>query len=278
MFFCCCPQEQKIRKITLAGGGGIELIEIETVNRCNGTCSFCPVNAHEPQRKYAKMTDELFRKIIDELSEIKYSGIISLYSNNEPFLDERIIEFHKYAHEKLPYAYFRLYTNGLPLTFSKFMEIMPFLDELRIDNYNDKKEFNTPELEKIYSYLQENEEIRRRVTFDFRLLNEVLSSRGGLASNKKNADNKRLADVVCPLPFRQFVIRPTGEISLCCNDALGKYTLGDLNTQNIQEIWHSEKYDAVRREMIANGRKNLTLCRDCDSIFLPVSVADMKHK
>ena len=44
----------------------IKEIEIETVNRCNGKCSFCPVNANEPQREYAKMSTELFYKIIQE--------------------------------------------------------------------------------------------------------------------------------------------------------------------------------------------------------------------
>ena len=248
-------------------------------NRCNGTCPFCPVNVNEKQRPYAKMTEELFRKIIDELAEMDYSGEIALFSNNEPFLDERIIEFHRYANERLPHAIFQLFTNGSLLTFEKFMEIMPCLDCLTIDNYNDKMKINTPELQKIYDYLQkkENEELSRRVTFSFRLHNEVLTSRGGQAPNKKGKNDKTVIDVVCPHPFRQLIIRPTGEISLCCNDPLGKYTLGDLNTQSIREIWNSEKYSAIRREMFTNGRKNLSLCRDCDSVFLPVPYAERKR-
>ena len=43
------------------------IVEIETLNRCNGSCAFCPVNAHQPQRPYAKMETELFEKIIKEL-------------------------------------------------------------------------------------------------------------------------------------------------------------------------------------------------------------------
>ncbi len=57
------------------------------------------------------MTEELFRKIIDELAEMNYSNGISLYSNNEPFLDERIIDFHKYANEKLPPMQFLVFTQ-----------------------------------------------------------------------------------------------------------------------------------------------------------------------
>ncbi len=212
------------------------------------------------------MTEELFKKIIDELSEMDYTRGISLYSNNEPFLDERIINFHKYANEKLPKAVFWLYTNGSLLTFEKFIEIMPYLDKLIIDNYNDNKEINSPELQKIYDYLQEHHELGERVNFSFRLQNEVLSSRGGQAPNKQGTNDKRAVNMLCTLPFMQLVIRPTGEVSLCCNDALGKYTLGDLNVQSIAEVWTSEKYRKIRTEMLANGRRNLLLCSKCDSI------------
>ena len=212
------------------------------------------------------MSDELFRKIIDELSRMNYTKRISLYSNNEPFLDERIIDFHKYAKEKLPNAFFLLYTNGSLLTFEKFIEIIQYLDLLIIDNYNDEGKINTPELEKIYGYLHEHKELFERVDFAFRLQNEILSSRGGQAPNKKGKNDRRVVDAICTLPFSQLVIRPTGEVSLCCNDALGKYTMGDLRTQSILEVWNSEKYKALRQEMINNKRRNLELCRDCDNI------------
>lgn len=101
------------------------------------------------------MTDELFRKIIDDLAEINYAGEIALYSSNEPFLDERIIDFHRYANERLPGATFKLLTNGSLLTFDKFIEIMPYLDRFIIHNYNDKMKINTPELQKIYDYIHD---------------------------------------------------------------------------------------------------------------------------
>ena len=251
----------------MGGGYDIKAVEIETVNRCNGTCPFCPVNVNQPQRPYAKMSEELFRKIIDDLAGMNYANGIALFSNNEPFLDERIIDFHRYANEKLPRAIFHLYTNGSLLTFEKFIALMPYLDLLIIDNYNDKKEINTPELRRIYDYLQTDEEMSRRVNFCFRLQNEVLTSRGGQAPNKQGNSDRRALNVVCALPFRQLIIRPTGEISLCCNDPLGKYTLGNLNTQTISEVWNSEQYRAIRMDMMTNARKNLMLCCDCDSMF-----------
>lgn len=236
-------------------------IEIETLNRCNGSCSFCPVNVNMPQREYAKMSEGLFYKIIKELSEHNYEGKISLYSNNEPLLDERIIKFHEYAKSMLPNAYFSLYTNGSLLNKEMMLKLIKFLDSLVIDNYNNDLKVNS-NLQEIYEYLQKNNELKDKVHFSLRKQNEVLYSRGGQAPNKKKVKPLKSK---CLLPFRQFVIRPDGKVSLCCNDALGKYTLGDINYNSIAEIWNGDKCLEIRKEMNANGRKNLSLCKVCDT-------------
>ena len=87
-------------------------IEIEVINRCNGICPFCPVNRNTDPRKLKRMDEALFKKIIDELGEMGYSGRLALHSNNEPFLDPRIVEFTKYAREHVPKAHIYMYTNG----------------------------------------------------------------------------------------------------------------------------------------------------------------------
>jgi 2-iminoacetate synthase ThiH len=72
-------------------------VEIETVNRCNATCPFCGVNKNNDPRPFAKMKDETFRKIIDNLVKLNYDGTVFYHSNNEPFIDARIIDFIKYS-------------------------------------------------------------------------------------------------------------------------------------------------------------------------------------
>lgn len=243
----------------------IKEIEIETVNRCNGKCSFCPVNVNEPQREYAKMPTELFQKIINELAQLEYKNKISIYSNNEPFLDSRIVEFYKYAKKKLPNAYFNLFTNGSLLTLDNFKEIVQYVDNMVIDNYNDDLEVNR-NLQEVYNYLEQHKELHSKVNFAVRMQNEVRFSRGGQAPNKKEVKG---INELCLLPFRQMVIRPTGEVSLCCNDALGKYTLGNVNEENIETIWNSRQYNEIRDEMKKNLRKNLFLCKNCDTKTAP---------
>ena len=44
-------------------------IEIETINQCNSTCSFCPVNKKDDPRERAYMTDALFTKLEKRVAE-----------------------------------------------------------------------------------------------------------------------------------------------------------------------------------------------------------------
>ena len=243
----------------------IKEIEIETVNRCNGKCSFGPVNANEPQREYAKMSTELFYKIIQELVDMNYTGMLSIYSNNEPFLDERIVDFYKYAREKLLGARLNLYTNGTLMSLDKFKEIVNYVDNMVVDNYNDDLEV-LPNLKEIFLYLQEHQYLTDKVNFVVRPQNQVRTSRGGQAPNKPEAKG---IQELCLLPFRMVIIRPTGKISLCCNDALGKYTLGDVSKDKLTDIWNSQEYEQIRQEMLKNRRKNLNLCKNCDTKTRP---------
>lgn len=239
-------------------------IEIETYNRCNGVCSFCPVSVQNETRVEKKMTMELFKKIVRELNELNYDGNICLFSNNEPFLDDRIIDFQKYAKRILPDAYFYLYTNGTLLTMEKFISIIEYLDELIIDNYNQQLQL-IPMVQKIVDYCESHDKLRRKVTVILRKPNEILTSRGGDSPNKK-MNKVEFADDSCVFPFLQMIVRPDGKVSLCCNDPLGKYSLGDLNEQSIREVWYGEQYCNVRNKILS-GRKELNKCSGCD-VFL----------
>lgn len=250
-----------LKKYDLDKANIFESVEIETINRCNGKCSFCPVNARQPQRPYAKMSDELFHKLIDELSQMDYHGNLALFSNNEPFLDERIIDFYKIAREKCPHCFLHIFTNGSLLTLDKFKEIIPALDRMVIDNYADDKTMKS-NVSILYDYCQEHKEWEKKVRFMLRKENEILFSRGGQAPNKGMVKTLKTK---CLLPFSQLIIRPDGKISLCCNDALGKYTLGDANSQSLLNIWFSQPYREIRKSMKQYGRKQLLLCKGCDT-------------
>ena len=236
-------------------------VEIETINRCNLNCSFCPIGKSRDTREKAIMSDELFEIIVDQLKDMDYSGRISTYSNNEPFLDERIIRFNKYIRNNLPDAHVSLYTNGTLLSLEKFKGIIDYIDDLVIDNYSNDLKMHLRSKE-IYDYCNDSDELREKVTIVLRRSNDVLTSRGGDAPNRKKSVLWPTAK--CMLPYFQLIIRPTGELSACCADPLGKRTLGDLRKQTILEAWYGEEYRKFRREL-ANGREKVDGCRYCDT-------------
>jgi len=257
-------EDKWVRNIDLNNLSLPTAIEIETLNRCNGKCSFCPVNATVEQRPYAKMSGALFKKIIDELKGLSYSGRLALFSNNEPYLDERIIEFMKYARESVPDAYLYVYTNGTMLTLDKYKESMKYLDEIYIDNYSDDRVL-LPVVKEIKEYIEnEKPEYLLRTIIDMRLQNQMLFSRGGQAPNR--IENLKKIKTRCSYPYLQMVIRPDGKVSLCCNDAKGVYTMGDLNESAIIDVWYSHNYKEIRQIMMDTGRKNLNLCQYCDTV------------
>lgn len=237
-------------------------IEIETVNRCNGTCSFCPVNKNQDPREYKKMPEELFEKIIKELKEINYNGAIALHSNNEPLLDKEICNYANYARKELPNSYIYLYTNGTLLTIDKFCELITNLDLLVIDNYNDNIQFIEP-VKEIFNYCIQHPELKKKVRIDMRLQNQILTSRGGQSDNR---DEILTLKSSCLLPFNKIVVHPDGRIPLCCCDPFGKVILGDLNTEKLVDIWNGKKAKALRESLYKEqySRKNLKLCSKCD--------------
>ena len=236
-------------------------IEIEVINRCNGICPFCPVNRNTDPRKLKKMDEKLFKKIIDELGELHYSGRLALHSNNEPFLDSRIVEFAKYAREHVPNAHLYMYTNGTLLTMEKFKAIIPSLDRMVIDNYDDELKL-IDNVANIHEYCKKDKGLDRKVEIHVRKIHEVLNTRGGQSPNN---NKKRTLRMSCILPYKQMVVRPDGKTSLCCNDPYGKYTLADLNRMSLREAWYSQRYEKIRKKL-RKGRAEIKLCRYCDTL------------
>jgi len=235
-------------------------VEIETLNRCNASCTFCPVNKNDDTRPYAKMTEELFDKIMSELHELDYSGTLCLFAKNEPFLYTRLEAFAKTARTLLPKSRIEIFSNGRVLKLERFIEIIPFLDLLVIDNYSDELKYNEP-TRAIQKYLKQNPEHKSKVSIRMRKETALMSSRGGQAPNNSK---KKALPMSCLLPFYHLYIRPDGKIGLCCVDALAKHTLGDVSEQSLREVWYSKTYSDIR-EKIRKGRETLEVCLHCDS-------------
>lgn len=241
-------------------------IEIETINQCNNTCSFCPVNVLKDKRIHRQMTMELFERIILELVSLNYQGTINLFSNNEPLLDSLLLERLKLARKSLPNAYIFIYTNGLLMTPEKLMELLPYVNFIHINNYNTEPLLLSGHL-KLQQILIANHVSEEKVEIHLRNKNECLSSRAG---NSPNRDSIAELSSPCILPFSQIVIRPDGQVSFCCNDAYGAYTMGDVSHESLSDIWYGKCFNKSR-ELMLKGRSFQHPCKNCDMLFMPLA-------
>lgn len=260
-------QGEEMRKYVEAVKDNVPLfnfIEVETVNRCNGTCAFCPVNAKAKQREKAVMPEPLYKKIVDELARLNYCGYFAPFSNNEPLLDLRLEAFILYARKMLPNAFIYFFTNGTLLTVERFKQIIDNVDEICVDNYcKEGKLIETCRL--IVEEAKNNMQWAKKVHINIRNPHEIMLTRGGDAPNRSIMPS--YGGFTCAYPFNQMVVRPDGKVSLCCNDALGRHTMGDLSNQSIIDVWYGEKYKKLR-EAIVKGRKYVGQCEKCDSLFM----------
>jgi len=244
-------------------------ISIETFSKCNGGCSFCPVNRFDDPRNDVLMNEDLFKKIILNLYNLNYSGQVILSLNNEPFLDKRIYNFAKITRNALPNAFISILSNGTPLNVDRFKNIIDNVDELVIDNYSDKLKWHK-NIEEIMSYLSDKEIYKDKVKFRMRLENDILDTRAGQAKNRSIIST---LDISCLYPFISMNVQVNGDISLCCNDALSKEVVSNTSKKNLEDIWYSKKYFEYR-DKINLSRKMVSICEGCDTVDIPRGIGN----
>lgn len=240
------------------------VVNLETINRCNSTCEFCSANKNAEKRPYKRMENDLYHRIIDQLRDWGYQGHLTLYGNNEPWLDTRIVEFHQYAREQLSKAFIFMSTNGLLLTIDKVKAIAPYVNQLIINNYclDMKLHANVKE---IYEYVMAHQVEFRNVDIliQMRYLKEVLTNRAGSAPNK--ATKHKIIKETCLMPYTDMWITPGGKLGICCCDNFEVTEMADLNAVSLQEAWNSLKYQELRMAL-KDGRQNYPFCKHCDFI------------
>ena len=212
------------------------VVNIETINRCNSTCAFCTANIHAEKRPFMKMDEALYRSIIDQLADWGYKGHLTLYGNNEPLLDTRLVEFHKYAREKLSESFIFCSTNGLILTIEKVDELKPYINQLIINNYANEYKLHD-NLQKLYEHVKAHPDEYKDIdiVIQMRYLQEVLTNRAGSAPNKQATE--KVITETCLLPFTDAWIMPNGKLGLCCCDNFEVTDFGDLTTTPLKEAW-----------------------------------------
>ncbi len=95
-------------------------LTMDTTNRCNAKCKWCP----HPQMKhdFKEMDWDLFKTIIDDYASV--GGTIRLGNFGEPLMDKLFVQRVKYVREKKTIQYIDMNTNLFFLDLSKARELV----------------------------------------------------------------------------------------------------------------------------------------------------------
>ena len=93
----------------------------------------------------------------------------------------------------------------------------------------------------------------------------TLSNRSGLMENAE-FKIKSLTEPLknpCYIPSYTFFLDYQGDVLMCPHDWGKKVILGNLNKENLTEIWFSKKSMQIRK-MLNKSNRNFTPCNVCD--------------
>lgn len=239
-------------------------ISIESNSFCNRSCSFC--TRTNDNREKVRMPDKLIYKVLNELAEVNYKGLISFHFYNEVFTDKRIFDFFEKCVELNLYNY--IFTNGDFLT----QDIVERLSKLNI------KEFALS----VYDWKDEEDFIAKcnhfktelkldQYDWDFYIIKggDNFGNRAGYVNHKEENFSFPIK-AACSKIINKLDIRYDGTAVMCCQDYYAVHPIGNIKESNIVDIWYSEIRQKQISDLNKGLRENYKLCSKCSDYLIPI--------
>ncbi len=268
-------------------------VQIETINYCNARCWFCPTGANLLNRPRQTMSEIGFTSIINQLSQLpEHPKAIYPFLNGEPFLDPFMLEFLQTINHKLPNTHIILFTNASLLTKTLSSELLSQIkniqdiwfsvNTLRAD-YNKTTGLNYNTLiQNISDFLTVRSKLRYpvNITYSFvgqeshydQIIEEWEGMRGRIfftgiknfaGTITDHPDTERRIPSPCLRIQNYLTILSNGDTALCCMDANGQVSFGNVLKTPILDIWNNP----LRLHYIDKHSKHewnkLPLCKQC---------------
>lgn len=262
------------------------IVEIENNSFCNRKCVYCINNYIDRLSENHIMQEELFKKIINELSSIDYDRELTFHRYNEPFYEKNdmILERISYARRKLPKATLETSSNGDYLDAEYVRKIKEAgLDKLHIQcHHNNCDMIEESQLKneimklnrkiggfkgKFYTktdsfgYIAVDSGFKALTIRSTNFL-KVGYSRGEIVKTTK----KHRVEGPCFNPYLSFPIDYNGNVCIChstvsYHESHKDYVIGNCMNQTIFEIYGSDKALELRRHLMQGKREKI--CQYC---------------
>jgi len=283
-------------------------LEFQISDVCNLKCPFCYRARDDYKPDADKFMDfELFKKVIDEV-EYKVPAI-RFNSTGESVLHPNFLEMVKYAKDRGAIEV-SFITNSGAITLELFEKLLlAGVDWITVSVdglYSDYEKNRYPlKFEETYQRLQGMKRIKEKYSTPKPAINiqgiwaliephidEYLDKMSQVSDyinynayidfskirGEKDKSNNE-PDFTCPQPFQRMLVSLHGEAFGCCGagSERGALTsLGNVKDITIYDIWHGEKFNALRKRCsIPGGYREAFMCRDC---ILPRKMIEKTEK
>lgn len=273
-------------------------VYVELTNVCNARCTICATPAMKRPREIMPMA--LFQKIAEECGRHGARKILP-FLHGESLLVPGVLDYFRCARRKAPQTHINLTSNGSRLTEELTDQILreDLLDSLIVSiDGGDKETFEGIRLNLSYDEVRANtlHFIRRRrqlgkskptVAIAMVTVPQNRHTREKLKEAWKEADQVRFSVYFnwagkldnngrtpnkinfCERLQHYITILADGRVAMCCFDSEAEYTVGDLKSQSIREVWNSDAFDEKRRLLYEKDFDRMRLCAQCDYINHP---------
>ena len=237
-------------------------IELSLIDVCNRKCVFCPkANEDIAPDTYQKMSRMMIDKIHDQLSEINFSGTVSLCGYGEPLLHKDI----NYIVEKLSkISKVEIITNGDVLTSKKLQALyLSKVSKVLVSMYDGPEQIE--KFEKIAREANVPKEtfiLRDRWYDKYNDFGVKLTNRAGTISEGNQDEINKYKK--CFYPTYQFLIDWNGDVFLCPQDWQRRVTMGNMMQEHLHEIWTGKIMTTYRKNLL-KGKRCDGPCKSCNA-------------
>ena len=266
-------------------------MKLELTEGCNLRCKMCGIQGIREKAggPYKYMTTDTATRIASQMQKAGWNSKLEFAMRGEPLMNPNAVKIIEIFRKHLPKTHIMITSNSLPLLkgkgvtenvtalFNAGLNVMALdaykasikaIEQVRVfgNQSNSIEMFDYIDGDNPASpYTRVKPDVKR--IFIMQDMEEAIMAGNSVGtkvgSNHAGVGLPPLKEPLiarCARPFREMTIYHDGSVPLCCNDWRGKFMCGDLNDQDILEVWNGPILEAARVHLYAHDRT----FRPCD--------------